>query len=476
MNTYNRRHSNSRSSSWSNQLLWVVIGVIVIAFFLMKMLWGWGNEKSPSSDVSIAITPMDEKSLVYISPNGKEQTSITTTQSLYTSDAYVLVEQGGAKGVSKNTLLDLSEKTQISYKASTGTGDLFEMEKWRIWVEATQQDVVVSMRNFNVRIPAGAIALLEQNNIIYSTAYAIRWSVDIITPIGQYTLEHGNRIMVSASDIANTQTKLSELSGPIDESITQNDLFTRNNGASYLTESSENATTTGSGTSQSGSTTSSGSSENTPGAKYIEITQPTDGLNTKGTTVTIMGNILNNEVRKVTFNDIDASVSPVNENFILQDFKLQWEINNIVYKVYDSNTTLLEKWVLIVYGPKATATSNTLVPQNYPISSKDFVITSPKTNPFATTESYVRVQGTVPANTVQYIIVNDFRLQRYVPNSTTWYYHANADIGTMKDGMNLYTIKFYDANNKLLYTQLFTIIKDNPQSPSSSSNETPPTE
>ncbi len=72
---------------------------------------------------------MDEKSLVYISPNGKEQTSITTTQSLYTSDAYVLVEQGGAKGVSKNTLLDLSEKTQISYKASTGTGDLFEMEK-----------------------------------------------------------------------------------------------------------------------------------------------------------------------------------------------------------------------------------------------------------------------------------------------------------------------------------------------------------
>ncbi len=104
------------------------------------------------------------------------------------------------------------------------------------------------------------------------------------------------------------------------------------------------------------------------------------------------------------------------------------------------------------------------------------MITSPKTNPFATTESYVRVQGTVPANTVQYIIVNDFRLQRYVPNSTTWYYHANADIGTMKDGMNLYTIKFYDANNKLLYTQLFTIIKDNPQSPSSSSNETPPTE
>jgi len=169
-------------------------------------------------------------------------------------------------------------------------------------------------------------------------------------------------------------------------------------------------------------------------------------------------------------------VSPVNENFILQDFKLHGEINNIVYKVYDANTILLEKGVLIVYGPKSSGNTATLVPQNFPISSKDFVISSPSKNPYATTESYVRVQGTVPANTVQYIVVNDFRLQKYVPNSTTWYYHANADIGTMQDGMNLYTIKFYDASNKLLYTQLFTIIKDNPNSSAQSHDENSPTQ
>lgn len=179
-----------------------------------------------------------------------------------------------------------------------------------------------------------------------------------------------------------------------------------------------------------------------------------------------MGDIHNDAVRRVTIGDIDASVSPVNQNFILQEFALKDEINNIVYKAYDANNQILEKGVLVVYGPKNTGAVSTLVPQNSPISSKDFLITSPKSNPYTTTDSYVRVQGTVPANTVQYIVVNDFRLQKYIPNSTTWYYHANAEIGTMKDGMNLYTIKFYDANNTVLYTQLFTIIKDAKPSPS----------
>lgn len=34
------------------------------------------------------------------------------------------------------------------------------------------------------------------------------------------------------------------------------------------------------------------------------------------------------------------------------------------------------------------------------------------------------------------------------------------DSGTLQDGINLYTIKFYGANDQLLYTQLFTIIKE----------------
>ena len=31
---------------------------------------------------------------------------------------------------------------------------------------------------------------------------------------------------------------------------------------------------------------------------------------------------------------------------------------------------------------------------------------------------------------------------------------------TLQDGINLYTIKFFGSGNELLYTQLFTIIKE----------------
>jgi hypothetical protein len=57
-------------------------------------------------------------------------------------------------------------------------------------------------------------------------------------------------------------------------------------------------------------------------------------------------------------------------------------------------------------------------------------------------------------------MINDYKLQKYIPNSTNWYYFANIVSGTMQNGINLYTIKFYAADDKLLYTQLFTIIKE----------------
>lgn len=113
----------------------------------------------------------------------------------------------------------------------------------------------------------------------------------------------------------------------------------------------------------------------------------------------------------------------------------------------------------MVYGPNVVSKANTIIPENFP-NLKDFIITAPATNPYATTEPYVRVQGSIPRNTVQYITVNNFRLTKFVPNSTSWFYHANASIGTIKEGTNLYHIKFYDANDKLIHTQIFTIIKD----------------
>ncbi len=61
---------------------------------------------------------------------------------------------------------------------------------------------------------------------------------------------------------------------------------------------------------------------------------------------------------------------------------------------------------------------------------------------------------------VKYITVNDFRLSKFPQLGTAWSYFANKDYGTMNDGINLYTIKYYGQNDELLFTNLFTIVKE----------------
>jgi hypothetical protein len=175
---------------------------------------------------------------------------------------------------------------------------------------------------------------------------------------------------------------------------------------------------------------------------------------TKDKTIAVMGNILSKEVKRVTINNIDATVSPVNGTFVLQGVPVTGEVFDIVYKAYDANNTLLQVGVMSVFGTKSAAEANgKLIPETFPVSAKDFKITG-------TTERFIKVQGTIPKGTVDYIVVNDYRLQKFIAKSSSWYYFANMDTGTMQDGLNLYTIKFYSADDTLLYSQPFTIIKE----------------
>lgn len=398
---------------------------------------------------------MDNKSVVKIADSNKKETQISETTKLFTTDSFALIEQGGATAKINSSSLDIDEKTQFSYSGSSQNNENISLTKGRIWITAEGNTILAELKRLNAKIPSGNIAMIEQTNSAFSVVYAIRGDIDIITSIGQYTLKPGQGIKISDSNLNNIQTKLSDLVDEIDASVLNNQVFARNNGEEILKQ----ATTTQTETKTEDKNENASTTENP--TKYIAFTQPIDGSTVKTNSMNIMGTLLNTEVTRVTINDVDSAVSPVNQTFVLQDFKLTNEINNIVYKVYDVNNTRLEMGVLVVYGPKnGTSTQTTIIPQNYPVSDKDFPITSPNKNPYATTDNYVRVQGKVPKGTVKYITVNDYRLTKFVPNSDTWYYHANASIGTLRDGMNLYYIKFFDNNDKLIHTQPLTIIKD----------------
>jgi hypothetical protein len=73
---------------------------------------------------------------------------------------------------------------------------------------------------------------------------------------------------------------------------------------------------------------------------------------TKEKTIAVMGNILSKEVKRVTINNIEATVSPVNATFVLQGIPVTGEVFDIVYKAYDANNTVLQVGVMSVFGTK----------------------------------------------------------------------------------------------------------------------------
>lgn len=404
---------------------------------------------------------------VYINPAKGSPKQITGEENLYTSDTSLSISNGFAELSSPlidgfiNASSDKSYKTsEVAFKEHTSAGEKIELVRGQFWIES-HGNTTLQMKNFEATIQDGDIVMAEQPNQIFSTLYVLKWNVSLLAEWRSYVLTAGKKIMISKSDLANPGTTFDMLSGPISDSLLQNPLFILRNGASLLQNTSEMSGGTISGaTILSNSGSLSGSIIGNTSSKYIEIVSPTDESTITTPTIDVVGKILSKDVARITINDVDAILSPVDESFGLKGISMNSDIMNIVYKAYSKDSTILERGVLTLYPKNRQSGTDKLMPNNFPINDKDYRITNPTENPYKTTDSNVTVSGTVPKNTVQYIMVNNFRLKKFVPNSTTWYYYANADYDTMKEGINLYEIVFYGSNNQILYKQLFTIVKE----------------
>ncbi len=55
--------------------------------------------------------------------------------------------------------------------------------------------------------------------------------------------------------------------------------------------------------------------------------------------------------------------------------------------------------------------------------------------------------------------INGFKLNSFTSNGGTWYYFANQQFGNLEEGINTYTIRYFDASDVEIYKQLFIIKK-----------------
>ena len=452
-----RNIRNESSFPWT----WVVVGVVILTLFFINSFFS-GKTEDTNGKNSLKVLPWSG-SEVYIKPKNGLSKQITWAENLYTTDSSLSIANGFAQVSS--TLLDgyLDKASEMSYVEHLSDGEKIESMRGRLWVES-HGNTRLLMKNLDALIKSWDVVMAEQPNQIFSTLYVLKGNVTITAGGNMYVLTAGKKIMISKSDLANATTTLDSLTWPIDDSLRQNPLFILRNGNSLLWASGKNSSWTGlipgAPTGLSSGSSSGWILTNNTIAKYIEIISPVDQAVINTPTVDISGKLLSKDIKRVTMNDNDAILSPVNESFILKWVPINGNILNIVYKAYSKDATLLERGVITVYPKNRQAWTDRLTPTNFPVNDKAYTIFSPSENPYITTDSSITVKWTVPKDIVQYVMVNNFRLKRFVPYSSSWYYYANTDSDTLKEGINLYEINFYGANDELIYKRLFTIVKE----------------
>ncbi len=454
-----RTAQGQRNQYTSNsQLPWKWIGIIggIWVILIISHFIGWGNTAKVGPFLTVTPNP---QSTVYIESSETKKSEVKKADKLYISDYGVLIDTGSAT-LSNTEMTIYTEKwTELSYGNTGSSNPGITLKKGRAWLEwMTNMDM--NMKNVSASIEAWDIVILEQQPL-YSILYVLTGNIEIHSGNKNYTLATGKRIMISQSDIENPDTTLESLSDDIGSSLDQVGIFIAHDGANILQSSMNNASQ--SWATLSGSLILSWSLSNTGTlgtGKFIEIDSPTDGSTLPTASVTISGKILSKDVKKVTVNDKEATVSPVDESFIFTNFPLVSTSTDLVIKAYDGWWNRLETEVITVQTKAKTTSNDKLVPTNFGLGDKNYRIISPTENPYRTTNQNITVSWVVPLGAVSTITVNDYKLQKFVPNSSTWYYYANTTYGTMKEGFNLYNIKFFGADGTLLSSQAFTIIKE----------------
>lgn len=69
---------------------------------------------------------------------------------------------------------------------------------------------------------------------------------------------------------------------------------------------------------------------------------PTDGAMVPGK-IELSGKLIGKNVKKVTVNGIEASLSQVDESFKIKDFAISSDTTDLVYKAYDPSGNMLER-------------------------------------------------------------------------------------------------------------------------------------
>jgi hypothetical protein len=173
-------------------------------------------------------------------------------------------------------MIDIDRGSELAYNSSSASGENIDLIKGKIWIESKSPTLSVSLKNLTVVTPPSAIVIASQDSRGNSSVYGVSGTSTIRTRIGSYTLNAGNRIMLSPTDLSSSQSDLADFAGPIDDSMNTESLFTRNNGSTILTNLAKSVASLETKSGSMSTLSSSGANLIAKPTKMVEIMDPID--------------------------------------------------------------------------------------------------------------------------------------------------------------------------------------------------------
>lgn len=430
----------------------VLLALVLILIFSFS--WRWDGQIVTDTSQFLSITPASSASEVYIEYTWGNKNKIDTETSLYQWEKLQVASES-ARAIGNGVNFHLNRLGELKYN-NEGSYTLYSSELWG----ETQKDISIEMRYATVSASAGSVFSLSQNEVS-SSAYVVSGILEVKNMVGNaVVLQKWERIYIMRGEARDKETDLSLKKEGLNDEQKSSDWFIKNNGNFYLSQSED--------TQKDQSQVSSGWSSFSQWSSYITFKNIFDEAEITTSTLVLEWTLNDERIHIVEINGINSEINTQEKTFKLSGIDTSKKVNDIVYRVYDSNSSLLYKWILTLYntnsspsGWSSSQSSGLASVEHYPINtSPDYTILTPTQNPYTTTEGVVRIEWRAPAGTVRKVVINDFQLQKFIPNSSSWVYFANSEFGNLMPWVNIYKIQFFWADDTVLYETNFTIIKE----------------
>lgn len=331
----------------------------------------------------------------------------------------------------------------------------FKLYSSDLWVK-NSAPITVNMKYAKVNVGESSVLNLTQNEA-NSTIYHLSWFVEVTNLAGKNTvLWKWQKVTISSADSTKTDLDLTLSKEDIDDYFKISDWFLKNNGESYLTQQTPDTASWATAT----WTTSTGAKDAGAPVMFINFQ---DEQTFKESPISIWGKINDVKVAFVSMWSQRVPVRETDQGFEIKGIILDQKINDLVFKTYDGSGNILSKYAYTAYYEWANVTPTTpkglFEVKNFSLDASKFSFINPKQNPLTTTERILTIEWMVPGNTVDKIDVNWFVLTKFPSGGTYWKYHVNADYGNLKEGLNVYEVKYIAKDGSVLHKNAFTIVK-----------------